>query len=183
MGIEDRIVWPLPDDELLDRQVRGVDLVVHLRDDPTAGELALMDRGLALGAPSMLLRAPGVRPLPEEIAPRVEPGRSLQCALEGQILALVRDDELYGAISEAAVEYARKRPGAEEAADRLVALVDDTAGATLAEPPVSGAAWRRLRSTMRDAVLPAGATGELRNEMEALLLDTIPPALRGRLGR
>lgn len=174
MGLEGRITWLPPEEGVLGPLIDEVDLVAHLRDDPTAGEQALIDVALSRGMPVMQLRAPGVTVLPENVAWSVEPGRSLGPSFEGGVLTLVRDDALYRALAAGAKQFAAGRPVAADTAQQLAPLLRGAGGSQLVRPPVSAPGWQRLRARMYDAVTPAGSGPGTRRRFESIADGIMP---------
>lgn len=180
LNILDRVEWLTPDDAVLEREVQRADLIVHLRDDPTAGERTLMATGLSRGCPAMVLRAPHAHDLPPGCVVEVEPGRVLQASFSGMVSALVDDNELYRGLVGAATELSARLADCGAAAVELRRQLEAAAAQRTVWSEPSASTWQKGRREMLEAVSPAGATRPLIDQLAAELDAAMPAPLRDR---
>ncbi len=187
-GIFERIDWLLsPGYERQAAALPDADLVAFLRDDPTAGEMALLQRAMALGKAVLLLRGTHFEALPEGVVAKVEPGRGGGTSLAGVVGELLEDAALRNGLADAARRFAENSPGPEAVADQLLGVLRTAArerkaaagvgqsGIDAAEiADISSAAWHTVWARMQVACVPAHAVEDSVRPIREALAGTLP---------
>lgn len=169
--LRERVQWVGPGDwTRLRAEVDAADLVLHLLDDPTVGERALLERGMARGAALLLLRTPWSDSYEADAAVRVEPGRGQGHALRRALEVLLDEPELRTALGERARAGIAARPDARAVAAKLMPVLERAAAAGFRQHDVARDTWARLVRSVEGKTMPRSAPGPL----EA--------TIRGRLG-
>lgn len=172
VGLEERVEWLLSPDwpRLREEQERATS-VLHLRDDPTVGEQALLLAALGAGLPVAVLRVGAQEHLPEGAVLKVEPGRSLTGSLVGMLDGALGDPALSTALAAGGRRHAAALPGPDDVAVQLEDLLRASAATSLVEEPLSRPVWQALAQRLEAVCVPAGADPGMRAWLRERLSD------------